>query len=355
MDNLTITRNKCNNFTFTYTNTIIDLILEVRTIPTISTWDGDYSTLPIYLTTTIEKVIFPNVSTILELDLPNDGIYVFMFKQPINIDKWYLPSTHEAELIVQNLVSTGVITFPAGNIYYWTACQINEQEVVGIKLNSGTGNTFSGDTLLRVRPVSHFLSTNIYNIGDNIGIGYVYYIETLPNDYFKYYICSLTDLDTQYKYQAGLPLSIIGMLAADIGMGEVGTDYILSNEATGNAAKAAIDYTVEISDLYNNEYTIYSIFCNLLECRKNILLRVLNEIDNCKDECDCVDLYDYNAFNVIYETISVMYQDILSHLNINVINSILSTLELEQLVAFDELLTQAKKYCISCKQPCKNC
>lgn len=98
--------------------------------------------------------------------------------------------------------------------------------------------------------------------------------------------------------------------------------------------------------------SIYGIFCEIIECRKKQLLRVLGESDNCKEECDCVSVYDFNAFSILYEHLMIPINNInLSENN----NQTITQERLDIITDMYRIQEQALKYCIECFEPCKDC
>lgn len=98
--------------------------------------------------------------------------------------------------------------------------------------------------------------------------------------------------------------------------------------------------------------SLYTIFCDIIECRKKQLLRVLGESDNCKEECDCISVYDFNAFSILYEHLMIP----INNINLSENNNQTITQEmLDTITDMYRIQEQALKYCIECFEPCKDC
>lgn len=98
--------------------------------------------------------------------------------------------------------------------------------------------------------------------------------------------------------------------------------------------------------------SLYTIFCDIIECRKKQLLRVLGESDNCKEECDCVSVYDFNAFSILYEHLMIP----INNINLSENNNQTITQEmLDTITDMYRIQEQALKYCVECFEPCKDC
>lgn len=98
--------------------------------------------------------------------------------------------------------------------------------------------------------------------------------------------------------------------------------------------------------------SLYTIFCDIIECRKKQLLRVLGESDNCKEECDCISVYDFNAFSILYEHLMIP----INNINLSENNNQTITQEmLDTITDMYRIQEQALKYCVECFEPCKDC
>lgn len=133
------------------------------------------------------------------------------------------------------------------------------------------------------------------------------------------------------------------------GINELST-YQITITLNSNAIYGIV-ITQELDTEYIYSY-IYSIYCEIIECRKNQLLRVLGELDNCKEECDCIALYDFNAFSILYEA----FRSLQTSLNYSTETDFLLTSEIiNQFTTMTEIVNQLMKYCIACETPCKDC
>lgn len=121
------------------------------------------------------------------------------------------------------------------------------------------------------------------------------------------------------------------------------------------------DYTVTLPSDYiyiiqlDGATTVYytmGMFCDLIDCRKQQLLRILGEPNNCKEECDCMAVYDFNAFSVLYEMIITVIEELDEHINTT---PSFTLEEIKQITTLQQLIEQAKKYCKDCNKPCKDC
>lgn len=98
--------------------------------------------------------------------------------------------------------------------------------------------------------------------------------------------------------------------------------------------------------------SLYTVFCDIIECRKKQLLRVLGESDNCKEECDCISVYDFNAFSILYEHLMIP----INNINLSENNNQTITQEMLDIITdMYRIQEQALKYCIECFKPCKDC
>ena len=367
MENLTVTRTNCNTFVFSYSDNVKDLTINIREVSLISDWDGNLSLLPIYLTIVIPHIISPSIiPNTYTLELPSDKIYAFEF---ITNETWYLPSTDEltemANILAKNHIGNFITTAVEGTeARYWTSTEdgmtrpapghpsIGKAYYVSFDINDiGTVGTFVKEGLYHVRPIRKFISALDLTIGSETQTGYIFYKHGItPN--ILYLECAKQDITTLEPW-SNLETNSdqLGTTMSGFNTGLENTLKIINQvgHTTSAAASAYLNFN------YLHTYSIYSIFCELINCRLDLLKRVLGELDNCKEECDCIAVYDYNAFSVIYEAIVSLYENIFSILNIDMLNSTLTADEIETLTTFEELMIQYKKYCVSCEKPCKNC
>lgn len=373
MENLIVTRENCNTFNFEYSDIDVDLTINIKEIPTVGVWDGNISTLPTYLTITIPHVISPAIlPNVYNLTLPSDKIYAFeylkyRFTTSTN-NVWYLPSKEDLHLMYLNLWSgnDGINTYtPVTSFYsisYWSSSESSDigawvhsssqlpLEAVQQKQNSHTS---------KIRPVGDFISSIDLPIRYNLGNGnYIFNKVDLLDGTFQYYYCSISDSPTTFSWSDITDVAI-GTTSELVGFGQSNSDMMLLQSPTCptilycNNLIEEVTYPTE--DILLREYSIYSIFCDLLECRLALLKRILGELDNCKERCDCIAVYDYIAFGTIYEAITSLYHDIFGDYNPNMNMDTLSAESLALLTTFEDLMIQYKKYCVECEKPCKNC
>jgi hypothetical protein len=353
MKNLTVTRTNCNTFVFSYSDTVKDLTINIREVSLISNWDGNLSLLPIYLTIVIPHVISPSIiPNTYTLELPSDKIYVFEYIKPYptTISPWYIPSKDELSALYNNLHLQGLGNFTE-QYPYWSSSELDANSLWCVWFNDGAATARSKNSSYFLRPIRSFTSDRDYSIGTIRSNGIVFY-----KDGVNYLECALNDAPAILRCTDDIG-NMIGTLTT-IFSGRSNT-YKMKRQsitAPGPVYCSTVDISGEDEGHFNlTEYSLYTIFCDLLTCRLDLLKRVLGELDNCKEECDCIAVYDYNAFSIIYETIVSLYENIFNILNIDIENTTLTVDEIETLTTFEELMIQYKKYCISCEKPCKNC
>lgn len=168
---------------------------------------------------------------------------------------------------------------------------------------------------------------------------YIPRIELLPND-------GINELST---YQITITLNSNAIYGIVITQEHIYSPAILVEVGTEHIYGPAINQELDAEYIYSY---IYSIYCEIIECRKNQLLRVLGELDNCKEECDCIALYDFNAFSILYEA----FRSLQTSLNYSTETDFLLTSEIiNQFTTMTEIVNQLMKYCIACETPCKDC
>jgi len=379
MENLLVTRTNCNSFIFTYSDSYTDLLVDIYEISLVDNWNGNFIGLPLYTTFIIPHIELPSVVPIVtSLSLPSDKIYVFKYTKsgitPSII--WNVPTRDELELIRTNLYLEGLGNF-SNHFDYFSSSEVldgNNLKCYVLNLSSGVWTEeyktrYLGETdpyiyMHYIRGIRDFISigdTPLYEVGDITSTGYIFQVINNNNGSFTYYECRLTDglpNSRWWEHNGTIPLNLNVGTSTEFGEGK-NNQELIHNYCIANDTTSLIDListlNVNGTEFTITEYSLYTIFCDLIQCRLNIIKRVLGELDNCKEECDCINVYDFNAFNAIYESILNLYEDLFSILNINVTNSIISASELDKLTTLDILLQQYKKYCIECKTPCKNC
>lgn len=358
MENLTVTRTNCNTFVFSYSDTVKDLTINIREVSLISNWDGNLSLLPIYLTIVIPHVISPSIiPNTYTLELPSDKIYAFEYVRQYN---WYLPSKDDLFEAFAILVPLGVGNLRTTTIdgelpRYWTSTEgVAGSYAWYINGATSLAVPISKNNIFFIRSVRDFYSKTIYTLGQETSSGFIFYIKDLGDGNFRYLELAKSDCEFKSNWSnlnSDDILDFIGTTTSGKFSGETNTNMIINQIGhTMSGALIATQYHI----MYTT-YSVYSVFCDLLTCRLDLLKRVLGELDNCKEECDCIAVYDYNAFSVIYEAIVSLYENIFNILNIDIENTTLTADEIETLTTFEELMIQYKKYCISCEKPCKNC
>lgn len=387
MENLIVTRENCNTFNFEYSDTSVDLTINIKEIPTVGVWDGDISALPTYLTITIPHIIPPAIlPNVYNLTLPSDKIYGFEYikigyTETLDL---YVPSIDELVLISTVLFTPGAPIwdeYPSGAFIdpTWSSSEDGVNNVWVLQMGDSTpiSHIKRHDTIymaerlspLFVRSFIRYESTPSLHLNDKTLSGYIYRIEILGNQvtYYELYTSIhfasynwLVTFINLIQQPSEFLNTIIGLDS-----GKNNTDiiksYVVAHELL-HGDNSAIDLTHAleanppiIEHLEITEYSIYSIFCDLLACRLALLKRVLGELDNCKERCDCIAVYDYIAFSTIYEAITSLYYNIFHDYNVNMQTGVLTVEQLEVLTTFEDLLIQYKKYCIECEKPCKNC
>jgi hypothetical protein len=160
---------------------------------------------------------------------------------------WYLPSNSEATSMSDNLGQQGVGSFSAG--YYWTSSEESAEEwqppVAAVKeVLTGLGFAEGKANLYRVRPITSYSSTTVYNLAD-VGAygGWIFYITDLGGGNYKYYEAAPTDLPGTYAWSNVTNGSITKRSA--IGTGYQNTlDIINQVGHVTSAALACSQYSV---------------------------------------------------------------------------------------------------------------
>ena len=365
MENLIVTRETCNNFIFTYSDTNVDLTIEVYTISNVAKWNGNFVNLPLYDSIIIPHIILPNTTpNIVTIALPSDNIYVFKYIKRDVTSFWSLPSEQDIRLISSVIGDGGDYDIEQGT--YWSSSEAHITEPTHDAWSEPTRAAWSEDIITSGQHIDrktlthkligtqNYKSTVDYSIGDLDSNNNIIYNKINNGTYFTYQVCRFLHLEESIWDNAIINFGTSDSALIDISLGINNTDLILAQSSNiTNAAYRVRNATLGVA--YIIEYSLYTIFCELINCRLNILKRVLGEIDNCKEQCDCIAVYDFNAFSAIYETIQFLYEDLFGILNLDVTSHLLSSEELLKLTTLDELLTQYKKYCIECETPCKNC
>lgn len=107
------------------------------------------------------------------------------------------------------------------------------------------------------------------------------------------------------------------------------------------------------------EHFIKIVACSIETCKLEYLDKLMccNAGKNCDpcDECSTQDNYDFNAFSILMQTF-FMLVNIETNVNYSYSTVQIGTAKvMANLYNIDNVITQAKKYCTTCDEPCSNC
>lgn len=155
--------------------------------------------------------------------------------EPVEYDDWYLPSYMELVEMYTNRVAIG--GFVAGR--YWSSTESILNKSLTIDFSSFSTLAKDKDELYNVRPIRDFSSKEIYNIGDEVGGGIIFYIETI-GEANKYYVSATEDAPSTMIWGS---VSIeTGATGADIGTGAINSALIIIEDTTEDKA---VDYCAD--------------------------------------------------------------------------------------------------------------
>lgn len=203
-------------------------------------------------------------------------------------DDWFLPSFDELEKMYENLHSgedENATTFsPIGDFsgVYWSSSEFDSGETWALDFDTSSGLTDFKNNNNYVRPIRQFKSENNYNLRDNIGGGYIFYINDLGTGAYIYYVSSLKDEESFLSWSDNTDL--IGTTGLLIGDGVYNTN-VINNKLE--------------DELETNKSTQYS---TDLEVNIGTSSDVIEPIDNKKVDAKSIINLKVQTGNVLYVT-----------------------------------------------------
>ncbi len=128
---------------------------------------------------------------------------------------WYLPSIMELQAVYDNLHNVPEPIGDFSSLGYGSSTENGANGWEGINFNDGSTLGIGKIYKRLIRPVRHVISSNSYDIKDEIGGGYVFYIEDLGGGEYKYYIVSKVDNEEYLEFEVSH-----GEYGTDLGTGE---------------------------------------------------------------------------------------------------------------------------------------
>lgn len=114
---------------------------------------------------------------------------------------WYLPSIMELQAVYDNLHNVPEPIGDFSSLDYGSSTEDGAAGWKGINFNDGSTLGIGKIYERLIRPVRHVISSNSYDIKDEIGGGYVFYIEDLGGGEYKYYIVSKVDNEEYLEFE----------------------------------------------------------------------------------------------------------------------------------------------------------
>ena len=290
MENLTVNRTNCNTFVLTYIDTVFDLTVDIYKIVNISSWDGNFSNLPIYGSLLVPHVVLPNTNPIVTtLTLPSDAIYVLKYsKENVIKNPFHLCSRDEIQ-DMRNLITLDenfAINYKlSATDSYWLTNEVPNEEDPNSQAFTyiiGSNHIFitNKNTLQKLIGIREFVSTINYSLTDEDEYGgKVYKKTTIGNHSWRYRSVKVFTGESIWS----------NINNASVGTYQTTNGYDASIMIIGQLGHttSAAQTILQQQSVIQSEYSLYTIFCDLIACKYKIIQRVLGELNNCKEQCVC--------------------------------------------------------------------